>query len=71
MLELNVMSLVNIFKVFYLYDFPSFSASFSSMSAVIFAMSYSGFHPHSARAVLSSSEFGHESAISCLTGSTA
>ena len=37
--------------------------SLASISCVILSRSYSGFHPHSSRAQVSSSEFGHDSAI--------
>ena len=37
--------------------------SFSSMSRVMASRSYSGFHPHSSRAQVSSSELGHDSAM--------
>lgn len=37
--------------------------SLASISCVMLSRSYSGFHPHSSRAQVSSSEFGHDSAI--------
>ncbi len=48
----------------------SFFSRFSSMSRTMAGRSYCGFHPHSCRAALSSSDMGQESAIACRTGST-
>src|SRR5699024_7211216 len=68
--EVNLYRFTSLFLVILLNYSPNLIVNFSSISLVMESKSYLGSHPHSSLAAVSSKEFGQDSAIACLLGST-